>query len=75
MDRYCALVKVYSDGVNEMRDAHGTVLDERRQHADVLRIVAQEARADWEDHERTHGCVRKPPSKIESIASRGKTDS
>ena len=75
MDRYCALVKVYSDAVIELRDAHGTQLDERRQHADVLRIVAQEARADWEDHERTHRCVRKPPAKVETGASRERTGS
>jgi NADPH:quinone reductase-like Zn-dependent oxidoreductase len=44
MDRYCALVKTYSGAVIELKDAHGTEFDQRREHADVLRVVAQQAR-------------------------------
>jgi len=75
MDRYCALVKAYSEAVIELKDAHGTEFDHRREHADVLRMVAQQARVDWEEHERTHRCVRKPPAKVESGASRERTGS
>jgi hypothetical protein len=59
MDRYSSLVKAYSDAVIELKDTNGTDLEQRRQHADVLRIVAQQARLEWEEHELTHGCVRK----------------
>ena len=73
MDRYSALAKAYSDAVIELKDAHGTEFDQRRQHADVLRVLTQQARMDWEEHERTHGCVRKPPAKAEGGRSREKT--
>ena len=64
MDRYCALVKTYCDAVIELKEVQGAEFDQRREHADVLRVVAQQARVEWEEHERKHGCVRKPPAKV-----------
>jgi hypothetical protein len=59
MDRYCALLRTYSDAVVELKDVQGTAFDQRREHADVLRVIAQQARIEWEDHEKIHGCGRK----------------
>jgi len=64
----CSPVKAYSDAVMELKVAHGAELFQQREHGHVLRAIAQQARLDWEQHERTHGCLRKPPASAEQAA-------
>lgn len=76
LDRYCALVQTYSEAVLDVRSSDPGELGQARAHADQLRTIAQQARHDWEEHERTHGCVRKPVAKVnESEYNRAKTGS
>ena len=65
MDRYCSLVRAYGEAVIELKGRHGDEFDSARQHVEHLRSLARAARLDWEEHERTHGCVKKPVGKAE----------
>ena len=56
LDRYCALVKAYSEAVAELRSKSGGEYDLGWVHAEELRAIAQGARLTLEQHELTHGC-------------------
>ena len=68
MDRYCALVQTFSETVLEMRNAEVAHIEQIRADAERLRIVAHQARLDWEEHERTHGCLRKPAARAQAAS-------
>lgn len=68
LDRYCALVQTYSEAVLEMRGADAASMDQVREYAEQLRAITQQARLEWEEHERTHRCIRKPVRQVPNHA-------
>ena len=61
IDHYCALVKAYSEAVVELKDAHGTDLDQRREHVDVLRSwLNKRGLAGKSTNERMDVCESRP---------------
>jgi len=64
LDRYCALVQTYSEAVLELRSADSAEFEQSRAYAEQVRVIAQQARLEWEEHERTHACVRKPAGRL-----------
>jgi len=63
--------QTFSETVLETRNADAARVDQICVDAERLRAVAQQARLDWEQHERTHGCLRKPAAKTQATSDEG----
>ena len=73
MERYCALLQSYSDAVQHLTGLDSEVFAERSRQVEELRLTVRQARRDWEEHEKSHGCVKKPAHRTEGSSLDTKT--
>ena len=75
LTRYCDLLQAYSGAVRQLTELDAATFAERSKEAEELRLTVRQARREWEDHEVTHGCGRKPVQKAEGVKGGQKTGS
>jgi hypothetical protein len=75
MEQYRVSVTQYGNSVRELANFTGMIFAERSKEMEQLRLAARRAWLEMEEHQSTHGCLRKPVQNRQGPTDKEKTGS